>query len=123
MVGGSTARRKLHDLVELFESWPPITLAALARNTEALRNYEGVLHCGLIKWIRPCRLGYGKDGCQMREIVTDCRRSYFNYQFIGKSDHIGACDFRTLLVGYVVVLDRPQSWAFVRPIFLIDSSV
>jgi hypothetical protein len=44
----------------------------------------------------------------MREIVTNCRRSYFNYQFISKSDHVGACDFRALLVGYVVVLDRAQ---------------
>ena len=44
----------------------------------------------------------------MREIVADCRWSYFNYQFIGKSDYVGACDFRALLVGYVVVLNRAQ---------------
>jgi hypothetical protein len=87
-----------HDLVEFIERRSPITLTALARNAEALRNNEGALHCGLIKLIRPCRLGNGKDGCQMREIVTDCRRSYFNYQFISKSDYVGACDFRALLL-------------------------
>ena len=51
MVVASTIHRNIHDLVELFESRPPIALAALARNTETLRNYKRVLHRHLIERI------------------------------------------------------------------------
>jgi hypothetical protein len=36
------------------------------------------------------------------------RWSDIDYKLIRKCDHVGACDFRTPLIGYVVVVNRSQ---------------